>query len=354
MKVGILSPDGVALADQPFPRARAGEVVVRLAACGVCGTDLEKLRGNYQTAGILGHEPVGVVEEVGEGVTDLSPGNRVFVHHHIPCYHCEVCASGAYTFCPSYSKTNLDPGGFAEAFRVSRAHVEAKAVLPLDPAISWEEGSLLEPAACALTALRAVGFRSGSTVFILGLGPVGLLYGRVAKALGAGWVGGAEISQRRSEAARRDGFDEVVDPRKDHPAQDAVAHHTDSRGVDLAVVATGAAAALRTALDLPRRGGTINLFGLPEPGQRLETELQPLYLRGVRIVPTYATTEPEIAEVHRLMSSGRLRVRDLITHRVPLAQIGEAFRLAGSPEQSIKVVVTGDAFSPASSRSGPH
>ena len=103
MKFGRLAPGGtVELAEGPTPDAGPGEVVVSLAACGVCGTDLEKLRGNYRSAGILGHEPVGRVLRAGPGVVDLAVGDRVFVHHHVPCYACEVCARGDYTFCPSY------------------------------------------------------------------------------------------------------------------------------------------------------------------------------------------------------------------------------------------------------------
>ncbi|MGA9840145.1 MAG: zinc-binding dehydrogenase, partial [Thermoplasmata archaeon] len=118
---------------------------------------------------------------------------------------------------------------------------------------------------------------------------------------------------------------------------------TGGRGVDLAVVATGQPAVARQATEVVRRGGTVNLFGLPESGSRLDADLQKLYLRGVRLVPSYATTEPDIAEVHRLVASGTLPLADLVTHRIPLERIDEAFRLAGRPEEAVKVVVTGPA-----------
>ncbi|EQD42022.1 sorbitol dehydrogenase, partial [mine drainage metagenome] len=146
------------------------------------------------TAGKIGHEPAGRVREVGAGVHGLSVGDRVAVHHHVPCYRCEVCARGDLTFCPSYARTNLDPGGFAEVFRVPAENVERGAVLRLDDRVSWVAGALLEPAGCAVTALHKVGLPTGARVFVLGLGPVGLLYARAARALGAGWVGGTEIS----------------------------------------------------------------------------------------------------------------------------------------------------------------
>jgi L-iditol 2-dehydrogenase len=345
MKVGRLGTAGsVVLEDRPEPLAGPGEVTVRLAACGICGTDLEKLRGNYRTAGILGHEPVGRIASVGTGVADLREGERVFVHHHVPCLACEVCRRGDTTFCPTYSSTNLDPGGFAELFRASREHVAKGAVLPLAPSIDWPTGTLLEPAGCALTALRKVGITEGSSVLVLGLGPVGLLYARLAKALGASWVGGTEISELRRRTAERGGIDATVDPRAPGAVAEAVRRATGGRGVDLAVAASGHPSVVRTAVEEVRRGGTVNLFGLPEAGSRLDADLQQLYLRGVRLVPSYATTEREIRDVHDLVVQGKLAVADLVSHRRPLSEIVEAFGLAGRPEEAVKVVVTGEAF----------
>ena len=345
MRYGKLSgPGELTLAEDPEPAAGSGEVTVMLAACGGCGTDLEKLRGNYRSAGILGHEPVGRIASVGAGVTELAVGDRVFVHHHVPCYTCEVCARGDYTFCPSYSRTNIDPGGFAETFRVPKENVERRAVLRLNPSVDWETGSLLEPAGCALTAIHKVGLPDRATVVVLGLGPVGLLYARLVRALGAKWVGGTEISALRRAASERGGIDVTVDPRDEGALRTAVERATQGRGVDLAVVATGHPSVVRAATGLVRRGGTVNLFGLPEAGSRLDADLQDLYLRGVRLVPSYATTEPDVAEVHQMVVARRLRLTDLVSHRVPLARIEDAFRLAARPEESVKVLVTGAAF----------
>jgi L-iditol 2-dehydrogenase len=345
MKFGRLAgPGRVELTDHPAPVAGPGEVVVALAACGVCGTDLEKVRGNYQSAGLIGHEPVGRIAQLGAGVESLSVGDRVFVHHHVPCYACAVCARGDYTFCPTYAKTNIDPGGFAESFRVPAENVTRKAVLPLADSVDWEAGTLLEPAGCAFTALRRVGLPEGASAIVLGLGPVGLLYARLLRSLGAAWVGGTEVSPLRRAAAEREGIDVTVDPREPGAARAAVDHATDGRGVDLAVVAVGHPTVVRDATQLVRRGGTVNLFGLPEAGSRLDADLQDLYLRGVRLIPSYATTEADLLEVHRRLVSHDLRVSDLVTHRVPLDRIDEAFRLAGRPEEAVKVAVTGPAW----------
>ncbi|HEV2450273.1 MAG TPA: alcohol dehydrogenase catalytic domain-containing protein [Thermoplasmata archaeon] len=346
MKVGLLSDGRLVLADRPAPEPGPGELTVRMAACGICGTDLEKLRGNYRTAGILGHEAAGTVDALGSGVSGFAVGDRVFVHHHVPCYSCPVCRRGAYTFCPEYGRSNLDPGGFAERFRVSAEHLRKRAVLPLAENLSWEEAALLEPAACALTALRAVGFESGDRVVVLGLGPVGLLYARLAHTLGAGWIGGTELSPLRRQAAARGGVEAVGDPTDADAVRAMVKRGTEDAGADLVVVATGAPAAIDLATELVRRGGTVNLFGLPHPGSHLAVDLQQLYLRGLRVIPTYATTERELADLHRLVASGRLPVRDLVSHRIPLDRIDEAFAVASDPARSLKVVVTGPSFDP--------
>lgn len=345
MKVGWLTTSGeLTLSEEPVPVAGPGEIVVRLAACGICGTDLEKVRGRYKSSqGILGHEPVGTVASMGSGVTGLKEGERVFVHHHVPCYDCPVCARGAYTFCPQYGKTNLDPGGFSDYFRVPRVNVERRAVLALHPSVSWDSGTLLEPAACAFTALRKVGFRPGDSVFLLGLGPVGLLYARLARTLGAGWIGGTEIADVRRTAAELGGV-ATFNPSDENAVIEAVRSATHGAGVDLTVVATGAPAAIHLGEKVSRRGGTLNLFGLPEPGSQLATDLQQLYLSGVSVVPTYATTEPDIAEVHRLLADGKLPVADLVTDHFALDQLHLAFAKAARPADAIKVVVTGEAF----------
>jgi len=226
---------------------------------------------------------------------------------------------------------------------VPRENVERKAVLKLALHVDWDSGALLEPAGCALTAIRRVGLPERATVLVLGLGPVRILYARLVRALGAAWVGGTEIAPLRRAAAERGGIDVTVDPREPDRLRAAVNAATGGRGVDLAVVATGQPSVAKTATELVRRGGTVNLFGLPEAGSRLDADLQDLYLRGVRLIPTYATTEPDLAEVHRLVAERKLAVADLVTHRVPLARIDEAFRLAGRPDEAVKVTVTGAA-----------
>ena len=340
MRSALLTSEGLVLASLPDPSPPPGGLLVALRACGVCGTDLEKVRGGYRATGRIGHEPAGVIRGVGAGVEGFRAGNRVFVHHHVPCHACEVCRAGAYTFCPAFQSTNLDPGGFSEMFTVSRAHLERGAVLPLPDPVSDEDGTFIEPLGCCLEAIAAVGPVGGRRVLVLGLGPIGQMYLRLLRTFGASWIGAADLSPARRALGEKGGADEAFDPRDPVGLKERVRQATQGMGPDLAVVATGAPSAIAQACSLVRRGGTVNLFGLPEKGRTLETDLQDLYLRGVRLLPTYATTETGTARALALLATGRLRVADLVTHRFPLERVAEAFVMAARTEEAVKVLVT--------------
>ena len=347
MKAGVLASGRVHLEEVAAPRAGPGEIVVAMRASGICGTDLEKARGNYRATGRIGHEPTGIVSEVGSGVNGISAGMRVFVHHHVPCYACPVCRSGMYTFCPTYQSTNIDPGGFAEFFRVPEPNVRRGAVLPLPDALTDEEGTFIEPLGCCLEALWATPFQPGMRALVIGLGPIGLLYLRLLRAAGASGLAASDLSPARRKAALASGADVVFDPRE-APSKASPQGGTSQESLvdfDLVVVATGAPQAIADGIQRCRRGGTVNLFGLPERGSHLETDMQELYLRGIRLVPTYATTERGTSHALELLASRRVVVRDLITHRFPLDQLPEAFAMAARTEEAIKVVVTAGAGS---------
>ena len=332
MKAGVLKSGKLEVTEVPEPQLTGGDLRVSMRACGLCGSDIEKIKGHYGATGRIGHEPAGIVEAVGAGVVGFSPGDRVFVHHHVPCYSCDVCRSGAYTFCPSYQKTNIEPGGFAEKFRVPPENVARGAVLHLPSSVTFDEATMIEPLGCCLDALRATPFHPGDRALVLGLGPIGLLYLRLLRASGAGRVIGADVSEFRRKKAVESGADGAFDPVRGGPEG--------GTEFDLVVVATSANAAVGSGFSWTRRGGTLNLFGLPPLGSKLPVDLQELYLRGVRLVPTYATTEQGTGHALDLITSGRVVVRDLVTHRVPLADLHHGVELAGQVESAIKIVVT--------------
>ena len=163
------------LQDVRAPVPGPGELVVSMKACGLCGTDLEKMKGEYvASAPVVGHEAVGVVSAVGEGVTGFGKGDRVFPHHHVPCYECHICRAGDETMCEMYRKSNLHPGGFSEKILVRDWNVAHGGVLKLPDEMAFEVGTLIEPLACCLRAVRKHG-RSGETALVVGAGPIGLM-----------------------------------------------------------------------------------------------------------------------------------------------------------------------------------
>jgi len=317
--------------DVPVPEAGPGEIVVAMRACGLCGSDLEKIRGTYTAAPpVIGHEAVGVVAEVGEGVEGIRKGMRVFPHHHVPCGRCAACRGGSPTMCAHYRATNLEPGGFAESFRVPRWNVEHGGVLRLPPSLDFERGSFIEPLACAIRAIDR-GQRRPESTLVLGAGPMGLLAIQLLRLRGAAAVHASEVSPVRAEMARGLRAGAVWNPTTD----DVVARtrkETGGLGVDMAVVATGNVRAIEQALRAVRSGGTVVLLGVPEAGARLDVDPSEFVTREVSLVPSNAATERETRKALDLIVRKKVDVAPLVTHRFPLASFREAVRVAERAE----------------------
>ena len=339
MKAALLrTPGGVAVEDVLPPRAGPGEIVVAMRACGLCGSDLEKIRGTYTAAPpVIGHEAVGVVAEVGEGVEGIRKGTRVFPHHHVPCGRCAACRGGSPTMCAHYRATNLEPGGFAERFRVPRWNVEHRAVHRLPPSVDFERGSFVEPLACAVRALGR-GPPRASSALVLGAGPMGLLVLQLLRLRGTDLVLASEVSSVRAEVARRHGATMVWDPRSEDVVA-AARRETRGLGVDLAVVATGHAPAIAEALRAVRPGGTALLLGVPETGARLDFDPSEFVTREVSLVPSNAATEADVRKALDLIARRRVDVASLVSHRFRLEAFPEAVRVAGRAE-CVKAILT--------------
>jgi len=337
MLAAFVGASGVELRDVPEPAAGRGEIVVRMMACGVCGTDIEKAHGHGLTQAILGHEVAGIVESVGEDVEGLRPGMKVFVHHHVSCGRCYYCLTESHTMCQLFKTTNIWPGGFSELFKVPSPNVERGGVLQIAD-MDFDLATFIEPLACCLRSLHRTGLHPGSTAAVIGCGPAGALHVMTLKALGASYVAAADVSDFRLEIAGRLGADEAVNVRAGGFGE-ICRKGTDGRGVDLAVVSTGNPAALKTALDAVRRGGKIILFGAPPKSSTVDLDISRLFIDELSIIPNYSTTERETLQAFHLLRAGTINPLQLITHRYPLAKVVEAFETAASPESSMKVIV---------------
>lgn len=337
MKAVLLDAEGrLQVAEVPKPAPAEGEVLVKLACCGICGTDIEKIHGHGITSRILGHEEVGEVSELGAGVTGLSKGDRVFAHHHVSCGTCELCARGEQTLCPEFSKHNLVPCGLAEYFIVPRYNVERGAVLKLPADLGYEDASFVEPLSCCIRGLHAAGAEKKETVLIYGAGPVGLLHLKLLKAYGVKFVAMADVSDYRLSLARKLGADEVFNVTQ---VERGKLPPTMRSKPDLVILATGSEVAFEDAFSAVAKGGSILLFGAPKKGAEATVDIAQLFLNGTKLVTSYASTEAETAEALELIASGRVVVSDMITHRFPLSRTEEAFAVA-EQQMCMKAIVT--------------
>lgn len=334
--VSLVGQGKVVLQEVPVPSLERGDLLVEMHACGLCGSDLEKIHGEYTAAPpVLGHEAVGVIRETEGDVGDLATGDRVFPHHHVPCYACHYCRAGSETMCPHYRRWYLDPSGFAEFFRVPAWNVAHGGVLPLPDAVSDAEGSLIEPLACSIRALDRFDLREGSDVLVAGAGPMGLLILKLLPHYGIHRTFVSEVSGPRRAYAAREGVT-VLNPREEDVVV-AVREATEGRGADVAVVATGNPKALLQALDAVRDGGTLGLVGIPE-AQASFPRASRLVTREVRVVSSNAATERDTKRALEMIQEGAVEVASLVSHRVALEDFPQAVALAERAE-SLKVVV---------------
>ena len=324
------------LVESEAPRPAGGEVTVSMEACGLCGTDLEKIRGEYTASKpVIGHEAVGVVKEAGEG-SGFRAGERVFPHHHVPDYECHLCRAGNETMCGHYRASNLSPGGFAEVFAVPEWNVKKGGVLRLPDAMGSEVASLIEPLACCVRALRKCRVEQGESVLVAGAGPVGMMHALLLKPIGARVII-TDVSPDRLRFAERAGVGRVLDARGDVPA--AVKSETSGEGVDLAVVASGSKAAIVQGLRSIRKGGRVCLFGVPARGSVLDYDVSELYNAEQGVVTSYGAVESDTREAMAVLGARGAEFGRLVTHRFPLGRFDEAMA-AASGGAAMKVVLT--------------
>ena len=331
MRVAVYHGGGrLTLERRPDPVPGPGELVVRVRACGLCGSDLMGWYQDPRAPVVLGHEPAGEVVAAGPGAR-FAPGDRVFVHHHVPCMTCELCRAGRHTLCPAFRRTRIDPGGLAELVRVPRENAEVDVLALPDGVPDWA-ATLIEPLACVVRGQRWAGVGPGSRVAVVGAGAMGLLEVRAALTAGAARVAAIEPREDRRDRARDAGAQALAaaDP-------DALA---DALGglADQVFVCTSARDAIAGALHLAGPGGVVQLFAPTPPGELVGLDLGAVFFREVSIQSTYSAGPFDTRDALALLESGRVDAGALISHRLPLAQVEEAFRLARSGEAT-KVVV---------------
>jgi len=334
----------VVVEDVPVPQITAGEVLIRVAACGICGTDIKKIDHGFVSAPqIFGHEVAGTVVAVGSGVTKWKPGDRVMSFHHIPCGACFYCERRLYSQCAGYKKVGLsagfDPngGGFAQYVR-AMPWVAQNGMLAIPNEISFEEATFIEPVDTCIKAVEKARVAAGETVLIMGQGPIGLLLMMLSKLEGAVVIGSDPMPERRAKSLSL-GADLALDPRQGRLA-DEIRLHTEGRGADAVLVAVPLPAALIGALAIARPGGRVLLFAQNDPKMRIEFPAAEVGVEEKEILGSYSAAVDRQEESARLIFSRQLPVRKLISHRFSLEDINRALQLAAHPEgDSLKVVI---------------
>ncbi|HVC08528.1 MAG TPA: alcohol dehydrogenase catalytic domain-containing protein [Elusimicrobiota bacterium] len=315
-------PAGPALREIPVPAPAAGGALIEVEACGLCGTDLLKLR-EKKTGSVLGHEVVGRVQELGGGNggaqdgAALRPGDRVILGHHVPCGRCHYCLRDSPSMCAQFKATNINPGGFAQFLSVSPLHL-ARTVFKIPEDLPASSACHIEPLACCVRNARRLGLKTGDRAAVVGLGSIGLLTAQLLRLDGAE-VLGLDLDSARLKAAApwAEGFSNAEDLR-----QKALAL-TDGRGLDAVVVTAGPAALSVQSLSWLRHGGTLNIFAAPHPSPA-PVDFADLYHRELRIFSSYSAAPEDLRRALELIVSGTVALDALAAKPYPLESFAQA------------------------------
>jgi len=338
--VSVREPSVISVSETGNPKLAAGEILVQMEACGICGSDLEKVFGKYgKTSMRLGHEPAGTVAEVGSGVTDLKAGDRVFTHHHVPCYSCHLCKHGNETICPKYSETNLSPCGLSEQYVVPEWNVSHGGVLKLPAQMSFEEAAMIEPLACCVRAWDKLSYRKNDSVAVFGVGPTGMMHVMLAQAKKFSRIFCLDVNDFRLDFAKKFGITESIHA-DDQSRRQKIMGHTENRGVDIAMVATGRLRAREDATDLVRSGGAIMMFGVPSKGATMQIDMSRVYAKEISLLTSYAASDADTKAALELISSSQIDVKRLVTHTYPITDSQKAFDHARTGENAMKIIIT--------------
>ena len=327
----------VRLEERPIPQIGPGELLVKVEACGLCGGDTMEWYLLHKAPIILGHEPTGTVVEVGKGVKKFKEGDRVYVHHHVGCMACHYCQCGDFTMCEHFTQVHIEPGGFAEYFRVPAELVRLD-THRLPDHVSFEEGTLIEPLACVLKGIKVAGIQPGDSVAVIGTGLMGLAFIQFARMWGAAKIIAFDFSQWRLEKARRLGADHTINPKtEDGKARLLELNH--GRGADSVIVTPNQLAPVEFGLSLAGKGATVQVFAPPPPDTELKLNLNDFFFRQLTLTTTYSTTHIETRQVLDFLTSGRIATQELITHRFGLDRVADAIQLLQQAGESLKIVI---------------
>jgi L-iditol 2-dehydrogenase len=337
MKVAVYySNDDIRIEDRPIPRISGGEILVKMKASGICGTDVMQWYRTKKSPRVLGHEMAGEIAVVGDGVTHFKKGDKVFVSHHVPCYTCHYCVHGNYTACESLHSGNYEPGGFAEFIRVPEENVRHGTFI-LPEGVTVEEATMIEPLGCVIAGQNQFSLKKGQSVLVIGSGVSGILHVQLAKMKGAKVIV-VDINEYKLRIALEFGADIAMDANTF--SKENLGSVNDGRLAEAVIVCASSQKAVENAFSSVDRKGKILLFAVPESEIRIPSLR--FWRDEITVLFSYGAAPHDLQEAMMLIESRKVKVREMITHKVALTDISRGFHLASEAKTSLKVVVVPD------------
>ncbi|MGE5555332.1 MAG: zinc-dependent dehydrogenase [Methanocella sp.] len=319
----------------PTPKPGDEEVLMKVMASGICGSDVMEWYRVPKAPRVLGHEATGIITQVGTKVKNVQVGDRVFVSHHVPCFNCRHCQRGNHTACHMLHTTNYYPGGFAQYVLVPKINVQY-GIYKLPDAMSYEEGTFIEPLACVSRGQRLANIKAQDTVLIIGSGISGILHVQLAKFRGVENVIVSDINPYRLELAKKFGAHHAINAKDDVPAKvKEITGHL----ADQVIVCSGALPAAATAMDCVENGGTILFFAVPDPSVKLPVPINQFWRNEITMRTSYGAAPNDIEDSLRTLATGEINVKDMISHRLDIREAQEGFRLTAEAGNSLKVIL---------------
>lgn len=338
MKVARLYKFGdIRIEEEPIPTIGEGDALIKTKASGICSGDVMPWYIEKKAPLVLGHEPVGEVVEVGAKVRSYKPGQRIFVHHHAPCFLCDRCRRGDYMQCDVWKASHLDPGGISEYIRVPALNLENDS-MELRDSVSYESATLVEPLACVIRGLKRSRVRNGDTALVMGLGVMGMLHIMSLRKYGATSLIGADRVPFRLEHAKTLGADHVIDISQT-PLPEAVTEYTKGLMANLVVVGPNSVEAITEGIKCLAPGGTLLMFTPVKPGEKITLELNDLYFKGINIITSYSCGPNDTADAMEYIEDGAIKAEHIVTHRFGIDDTMEAYRLTAMAQDSLKCLI---------------
>ena len=326
----------VRIEERDIPKINDDEILIKVIASGICGTDVLEWYRIKKAPIVLGHEIAGVIEKVGKNVKNFKVGDRVTATHHVPCMKCHYCLNGHHTACETLHKTNFEPGGFSEYIRIPKINVEL-GTFKLPDNVSFDEGTFIEPLGTVVRAQRLANLKENQSLLVIGSGISGLIHIKLAKSKNVKKIIAVDINEYRLNAAKRLGADVIINANNDVVSK--LKESNENRLADLIIVCTGALSAAKQALQCVDKGGTILFFAVPKPDEKFEIPINDFWRNEIKTMTSYGAAPNDLKDSLELMASGKINMKDMITHKLKFDEIQKGFQLVEEAKDSIKVIV---------------